>query len=44
MDTGNLVVAELVALALAHEPLHSQEVQIPLIGIVSQLTDLKTRV
>jgi hypothetical protein len=44
VDTGNLVVRELVILGLGLEPLHSNEVQVPLVGVLPQLTDLQTRV
>jgi len=43
VNTSNLVVSKPVIPALGHEPLHTEEVQVPLIGILPQLTDLKTR-
>jgi hypothetical protein len=42
VDTSNLVVSESVTLVLGHEPLHTEEVQVPLVAIVPQLADLKT--
>lgn len=44
VNTGNLVVAQLVAFVLAHEPLHAEQIQVPLVGVLLQLTDFKTRV
>jgi hypothetical protein len=44
VNTSNLVVTKSVALVLAHEPLHTEEVQVPLVRVSSQITDLKTRV
>lgn len=44
VNTRDLVVGQLVALALALEPLHAEEVQVVLVGIASQLADLQTRV
>ena len=42
VNTDDLVVREPVVLVLCHEPLHTQQVQVPLVGILLQLTDLKT--
>lgn len=44
MDTSNLVVTKSVAVALALEPLHTEEVQVPLVLVLSQTADLETRV
>lgn len=44
VNTSNLVVTKGVAMVLAHEPLHTNEIQVPLILILSQLTDLETGV
>lgn len=44
VDTGDLVVTQLVVLALAHEPLHTEQVQVPLVAVVPQLTNLQTGV
>jgi hypothetical protein len=44
VDTGNLVVTKSITFVLAHEPLHTKEVQVPLIGVLRQRTELKTRV
>lgn len=41
--TGDLVVGQPIRLGLGHEPLHTQNVQVPLVGILPQGTDLKTR-
>jgi hypothetical protein len=43
VNTRDLVVRERVALILGHEPLHAEEVQVPLVGVARQGTDLKTR-
>ena len=43
VNTDDLVVREPVVLVLRHKPLHAQQVQVPLVGILLQLTDLKTR-
>ena len=43
VNTDDLVVRKLVVLVLCHEPLHTQQVQVPLIRILLQLADLKTR-
>jgi hypothetical protein len=43
VNTRDLVVGQPVVLALGHEPLHTQEVQVPLIGVARQRTDLKAR-
>ena len=42
VDTRDLVVRKHVVLVLAHEPLHTEEVQVPLVGVARQGTDLKT--
>ena len=44
MDTSNLVVTKSVAVALALEPLHTEQVQVPLVLVLSQTADLETRV
>lgn len=44
MDTNDLVEAQSVIPVLVLESLHTKEVQVPLVGVVPQLTDLKTRV
>lgn len=42
VNTNDLVVRKPVVLVLCLEPLHTQQVQVPLVGILRQLTDLKT--
>lgn len=42
VDTRNLVVRKPVVLVLGHEPLHTQEVQVPLVGVARQSTELET--
>jgi hypothetical protein len=39
VDTSDLVVTEDIGLALAHESLHTKEVQVELIRVASQSTD-----
>lgn len=42
VDTRDLVVGEHVVLVLGGEPLHTEQVQIPLVGVLDQLADLET--
>jgi hypothetical protein len=44
MDTSDLIVTEDIGLALALESLHTKEVQVPLVRVALQCTDLQTRV
>lgn len=42
VDTGDLVVGEDVTLVLCYEPLHTENVQVPGLGVAGQVTDLET--
>ena len=42
VDTNDLVVRKPVVLVLCHESLHTQKIQVPLVGILLQLTNLET--
>jgi hypothetical protein len=42
VDTGDLVVGQLVVLVLALESLHAEEVQVPLVSVLLQLAELQT--
>ena len=42
VDTGDLVIGEDVTLVLCHEPLHTEKVQVPGLGVASQVADLET--
>jgi hypothetical protein len=42
VDTSDLVEAQPVIPVLVLEPLHTKEIQIPLVGVVPQLADLET--
>lgn len=44
VDTSDLVVTKSVTFVLGHEPLHTKEVQVPLVAVVPQLADLETGV
>lgn len=43
VDTDDLVVREPIVLVLGLEPLHAQQVQVPLVGILLQRADLQAR-
>jgi hypothetical protein len=42
VNTRDLVVRKPVVLVLGHEPLHTEKVQVPLVGIARQRTELET--
>lgn len=43
VHTSDLIEADLVSLGLVHKSLHTQEVQVPLIGVPLELANLQTR-